>query len=381
MTSLTPLQARDEFPILTKRNYLNSCSLGALSHRAEAYLDEFREHWHTMGASAWYEHWLGRMALLRSRIETFAGGETGSVALLPSTSAALSAVAESLHQAQERGRNRVICSELDFPTLGYQWAVKPEIELVVLPSRDGIGMDPEEYAEAVDERTLVLATSHVFFSTGFVQDLSRLAGIARESGAYLLIDGYHGAGQVPLNLGASGVDFYTCGPLKWLCGGPGLSYLYVRPDLIPQLEPRITGWFAARNAFDFDIRDFQFHDDARRFEMGTPALPTVHTALGGQEIIDAVGMDVIFRRNQELTELLVKGCTEGGFSLTIPEDREHRSAIVMIRHADPPGVVAHLARKGIIVDHRPGHVRVSPHFYNTGEEIQHFLEAMEGFPT
>ena len=379
MTSLTPIQARDEFPILRNRNYLNSCSLGALSHRAEAYLDDFRDRWHTMGASAWYEHWLGRTALLRSRIEAFAGGEEGSIALLPSTSSALSAVAESLHRAVEEGRNRVICSELDFPTLGYQWAVKPEIELVVLPSRDGIGMDPQQYAEVVDERTLVLATSHVFFTTGFVQDISKLATTAHESGAYCLIDGYHGAGQVPLDLSTTGVDFYTCGPLKWLCGGPGLSYLYVRPELIPALEPRITGWFAARNAFDFDIRDFQFHDDARRFEMGTPALPTVHTALGGQEIIDEVGMEVIYRRNQELTGLLVTECMDRGYSLTIPEDQRHRSAIVMIRHSDPPGAVAHLAGEGIIVDHRPGHVRVSPHFYNTEDEIQHFLGVLENF--
>jgi len=379
VTSLTPIQARDEFPILRNRNYLNSCSLGALSHRAEAYLDDFRDRWHTMGASAWYEHWLGRTALLRSRIEAFAGGEEGSIALLPSTSSALSAVAESLHRAVGEGRNRVICSELDFPTLGYQWAVKPEIELVVLPSRDGIGMDPQQYAEVVDERTLVLATSHVFFTTGFVQDISKLATTAHESGAYCLIDGYHGAGQVPLDLSTTGVDFYTCGPLKWLCGGPGLSYLYVRPELIPALEPRITGWFAARNAFDFDIRDFQFHDDARRFEMGTPALPTVHTALGGQEIIDEVGMEAIHRRNQELTALLVNECKERGYSLTIPEDENHRSAIVMIRNSDPPGAVAHLAGEGIIVDHRPGHVRVSPHFYNTEDEIQHFLEVLERF--
>ena len=380
MTTLSPLQAREEFPILKKKNYLNSCSLGALSHRAEAYLDEFRERWHTMGASAWYEHWLGRMALLRARFEAFAGGAEGSVALHPSTSAALSAVAESVHRKAAEGRNRVVCSELDFPTLGYQWAVKPEVELVVLPSADGVGMDPEQFAEAVDERTLFLATSHVFFATGFVQDLPRLTRIARDAGAYSLIDGYHGAGQVPLELGAWGVDFYTAGPLKWLCGGPGLSYLYVRPGLIQELEPRTTGWFAARNAFDFDIRDFRFHDDARRFEMGTPALPTVHTALGGQEIIDEVGMEAVSRRNRELTEILVRGCEERGFALTLPRELEHRSAIVMVRHPDPPGAVAHLAKKGIIVDHRPGHVRVSPHFYNLEEDIEGFLEALDSFP-
>lgn len=380
MATLSPIQARDEFPILKTRNYLNSCSLGALSHRAEAYLDEFRERWHTMGASAWYEHWLGRLAQLRSRIEAFSGGAQGSVALLPSTSAALSAVAESVNRKAAEGRNRVVCSELDFPTLGYQWAVKPGVELVILPSRDGVGMDPGQFAEAVDERTLFLATSHVFFTTGFVQDIAGLALIARGAGAYSLIDGYHGAGQVPLDLGASGVDFYTAGPLKWLCGGPGLSYLYVRPELIPALEPRITGWFAAKNAFDFDIRDFRFHDDARRFEMGTPALPTVHTALGGQEIIDEVGIEGIAGRNRELTATLVRGCEERGFSLTLPREDVHRSAIVMIRHQDPPGAVAFLAENGIIVDHRPGHVRVSPHFYNTEADLQHFLETLDTFP-
>ena len=379
--TLSPQDARAEFPILRTHTYLNSCSLGALSYRAEAYLDEFRQQWHAMGASAWYEHWLGRLALLRSRVEAFLGGAEGSVALVPSTSAALSTVAESVHAGVASGRNRVVCSELDFPTLGYQWAVKPGIEVVVLPSRDGVGMEVGQYADAVDERTLFLATSHVFFATGFVQDIAKLAGIAHAAGAYCVIDGYHGAGQIAFSVGATGVDFYTTGPLKWLLGGPGLSYLYVRPDLIEQLQPRITGWFGARNAFDFDIRDFQPHDDARRFEMGTPALPTVHTALGGQEIIDDVGIDAIQASNRELTEKLLAGCREAGFALTVAGDPEKRSAIVMVQHADPPGAVAHLARSGIIVDHRPGHVRVSPHFYNTEEEIAFFLEKLRAFPT
>jgi selenocysteine lyase/cysteine desulfurase len=289
-------------------------------------------------------------------------------------------VAESVQAAVDSGRNRVVCSELDFPTLAYQWAAKPDIEVVVLPSPDGIGMDPGQFADAVDERTLFLATSHVFFTTGFVQDIGGLASIAHNAGAYCLIDGYHGAGQISFSVTDTGVDFYTAGPLKWLCGGPGLSYLYVRPSLITQLLPRITGWFGARNAFDFDIRDFQPHDDARRFEMGTPALPTVHTALGGQEIIDEVGMETIVARNRELTDFLLAECHNAGFRLTVAADPEHRSAIVMIQHPDPPGAVAHLAEAGIIVDHRPGHVRVSPHFYNTEDELRFFLETLISFP-
>ncbi len=376
--SLSPHEARVEFPILRTHTYLNSCSLGALSHRAEMYLDEFLGLWHTMGASAWYEHWMEKMATLRGKVEVFLGGPEGSLALVPSTSAALSTVAESVPLGSKR--NRVICSELDFPTLAYQWSVKPNVELVVLPSPDGIGMDLSQFAEAVDERTLFLATSHAFFRTGFLQDISALAEIAHDAGAYCVIDGYHGAGQIPFSLTETNVDFYTAGPLKWLCGGPGLSYLYVRPELIQELNPRITGWFGAANAFEFDIREFRPHDDARRFEMGTPALHTVHTALGGQEIIDEVGMDVIARRNRELVDFLVEGCADAGFSLTTPGNPDQRSAIIMIQHTDAPGAVARLADAGIIVDHRPGHVRVSPHFYNTEEEIAFLLGALKSFP-
>lgn len=368
-----PLELRDEFPILSRKTYLNSCSLGPLSRRAEGYLADFTERWHDMGASAWYEHWMGRLATLRSRMEHFLGGESGTVALLPTTSAALAVIGESVDYSK---RNRVVCTELDFPTLAYQWAVKPGVELVVLRSRDGIGIDPEQFAEAVDERTAFLATSHVFFTTGFAQDLGALARIARDAGAMSVIDGYQGAGQIPVDVKASGVDVYTTGPLKWLLGGPGLSYLYARQDLLPELRPRITSWFAHARPFAFDLERFEYQADARRLEMGTPALPTVHTALGGQEIIDEVGIEAIAARNRQLTEYLTAELNDAGFTLRTPRSPEHRTAIVMVRHEDPAGAVARLAEQGIIVDHRPGAVRVSPHFYNTVEELDRFVEAL-----
>jgi len=367
---------RAEFPILSRKTYLNSCSLGALSHRSEAWLDDFRERWHDMGASAWYEHWLGRIEELRTRLAAFWGSATDEVALLPSTSAALSVVSES---ARADGRDRVVCTDLDFPTLAYQWAVKPEIELVVLESPDGIRIDPEQFESAVDERTLFLATSHVFFSTGYIQDIAGLADIAHRAGAWCLIDGYQGAGQVALDVAAAGVDFYTAGPLKWLLGGPGLAYLYVRRDLIEGLHPRITSWFAAERQFDFDPKEFTYRPDARRFELGTPSLPTVHTALGGQEIVDEVGIEAIVARNRHLTEHLVSRCHEAGLAMRLP-DPEHRSAIVMVRHDHPSGAVRHLADHGVIVDHRPGHVRISPHFYNTEAEIDRCVEVLAAFP-
>lgn len=373
---------RAEFPILEERTYLNSCSLGALSHRSESYLQDFLRLWHTLGASAWYEHWLGRIEELRGRVAHFWGATPAETALLPSTSVALGTLAESVAaRARRRGeeRTRVVCTELDFPTLAYQWAVRPEVELVVLESPDGVRIDPEQFAEAVDERTLFLATSHVFFTTGYVQELETLAGIAREHGAFCLIDGYQGAGQVPLDLQASGVDAYTTGPLKWLCGGPGLSYLYVREEHVGSLHPRLTSWFATEGQFDFDLHGFRYREDARRFEVGTPALPTIHTALGGQEILDEVGMRAVVARNRALTDRLIDGCRDAGLELAVPEP-DRRSAIVMVRHADPPEAVARLAAAGIVVDHRPGFVRVSPHVYNTEAEVDRCVRALAETP-
>ena len=366
---------RAQFPILSRRTYMNSCSLGALSLRSEMYLDEFREQWHDMGASAWYQHWIGRVEELRGRVAAFWGSTPEEVALLPSTSAALAMVTESIPVGK---RNRVVCSELDFPTLAYQWAVKPEIELVILRSEDGVSIDPRQFAEAVDERTLFLATSHVFFTTGFEQDIAALGRIAKAAGAYSLIDGYQGVGQVRLSLSETGVDFYTGGPLKWLCGGPGLAYLYVRAQLVQTLEPRITSWFATSRQFDFDLENFEYRPDARRFELGTPALPTIHTALGGQELVDEIGIDAIVARNHTLTEHLIEGARSAGFEMALAEPGR-RTSIVMIRHADPAGAVRHLAEQGVIVDYRPGFVRISPHFYNTEEEVDRCLHALAAY--
>lgn len=364
---------RSAFPILQRRNYLNSCSLGALSDRAEERLRIFVANWNDYGASAWYDHWWGLLGELRGRVATLFAAPAGTVALMPSTSACLAAISSSLDWTK---RNRIVTTELDFPTLLYQWKVRPDAEMVVLRSPDGVHIDPQQFADAVDDRTLAVATSHVFFTTGAIQDMAAIADIARQSGAYSLIDGYQGAGQIPVDLPATGVDFYTAGPLKWLCGGPGLAYLYVRDALIPTLEPTITSWFASQDQFDFNPGEFRYHTDARRFELGTPALATVHTALGGQEIIDEVGMEAIRARNVMLTDRLVDGSRAAGFSARVSDVPSARSAVITIRHRDPAPAVAHLAQRSIIVDNRPGVVRASPHFYNTRNEIDEFLEVL-----
>ena len=366
-------EIRAAFPILQRRNYLNSCSLGALSTRAEDRLQDFLDRWHDMGASAWYEHWWGRLAELRRRVAGLFAAPEGSVALMPSTSACLSVISESVDWSK---RNRIVTTELDFPTLLYQWKVRPEVEMVVLESPDGISIDLQQFEDAVDERTLAIATSHVFFTTGAILDLESIANIAHRAGAYCLIDGYQGAGQVPVDLPATGVDFYTAGPLKWLCGGPGLAYLYVREDLITGLEPRITSWFATEDQFRFNPGEFRYHRDARRFELGTPALATVHTALGGQDIVEELGVAAIRSRNATLAERLIEGCLSAGFSPRVADSPEARSAIVPVRHPAPADAVKQLADRGIIVDSRPGIVRASPHFYNTTDEVDAFVEAL-----
>jgi kynureninase len=364
---------RDEFPILSRKNYLNSCSLGALSRRALDRVSEFHAQWHEYGASAWYELWIGRLAELRARVATMFGAEHDELALTASVSVALSSMASALDY---RKRPRVVVADLDFPTIAYQWMVRPDVEVVRVPSDDGATIDPQRFADAVDERTACIATSHVFFTTGAIQDIRELTRIAHDRGALCIVDAYQSAGQIPIDVKDSGVDVLVAGPLKWLLGGPGLAYLYVNGERIGDLTPQIAGWFGARDQFAFDIGNFEFRDDARRFELGTPALPTVHSALGGQQIIDEVGIRHIRMRNAELTERLIAGAREAGLRVRCASDASRRSAIAMIAHEDPPGAVHRLADANVIVDSRPGYVRVSPHFYNTEAEIDEALEIL-----
>jgi selenocysteine lyase/cysteine desulfurase len=368
-------QWRDEFPILGRSTYLNSCSLGALSHRALGRIDTFHEEWHTYGASAWYETWLGRLAELRTRVGHMIGATEGEIALSASTSAALSVLGSAFDYAK---RHRVIVTELDFPTVAYQWMVRPDVELIRIPSDDGVSIDPERVADAIDERTAVVSISHVFFTTGAIQETRPIADAARRHGALFIIDAYQSAGQVPIDVSALGADALVTGPLKWLLGGPGLAYVYVRDEWLHELNPTITGWFAARDQFDFDIHTFEFRDDARRFELGTPALPAVHSALGGQDIIDEIGVVPIRERNSDLTEHLLVRLDASGLRFRTAGEASARSALVMIPHDDPVRAVRQLADHGIIVDSRPGYVRVSPHFYNTHDELDRFVDVLAG---
>lgn len=358
---------RGEFPILTRTTYLNSCSLGALSRRAEERLRDFRNEWHEYGASAWYETWMGRLDELRNGVASMLGADEAEIALAASVSAALAVIASAIDHSATR--NRVLVADLDFPTIAYQWMARPDVEVVRVPSDDGVTIDPQRWADAIDDRTAIVATSHVFFTTGAIQDLPTIARLAHDAGALFLVDAYQSAGQVPIDVAGTGADFLITGPLKWLLGGPGLAYTWVRAELVRSLTPTIAGWWGADDQFAFDIDRLEFKQDARRFELGTPALHTVHTALGGQQIINEIGVPAIRERNRFLTERLIAAARDADFELRVTGDPETRSAIVMIAASDPSAAVDHLADAGIIVDARPGYVRVSPHFYNTEEEV------------
>jgi selenocysteine lyase/cysteine desulfurase len=217
-----PRDYRAEFPIFRRTIYLNSCSLGALSTRSRARVDEYLDLWETRGASAWYDTWWAALADLRSRYARLIGAPDGSIALHPNISTALTAVAESLDYHR---RPNVVVTSLDFPTVAYQWLARSGdgVEVVILESPDGITVPVEAIARAVDDRTALVATSHVFFTSGAIQDVRALADLAHRRGALLLVDGYQAAGQLPVDVGELDADFYCSGGLKWLLGGTAAS--------------------------------------------------------------------------------------------------------------------------------------------------------------
>jgi selenocysteine lyase/cysteine desulfurase len=250
------------------------------------------------------------------------------------------------------------------------------VELVVVESPDQVSVPVEAIARAIDDRTALVATSHVYFTSGAIQDIKRVADAARECGALTLVDAYQSVGQVPVDVKAAGVDFLTAGGLKWLLGGPGIVLLYVRDEVARRLAPGIAGWFGNRNQFAFDPRVLEPHDDARRFELGTPALAAVYAQLGGLDYIDEIGVPAIRRVTSALTEDLVARAREYGFRPKVASRPEERSAIVMLPAADPAAGVRHLAAGGIIADARPGHVRLSPFFYNLQDDHVSALERL-----
>ena len=370
---------RSEFPIFRDKVYLNTCSLGALGERSRRKVVEFLDIWQSRGASAWYDVWWEALGDLRTRYARIINAAPVEIALAPNISVALSAVAESLDY---RKRPKVVITSLDFPTVAYQWLAKAGsgVDLVVVESHDRISVPVEAIARAVDDRTALVVTSHVYFTTGAIQDITRVAAVAHQHGALCLIDAYQSVGQIPVDVQQTGVDALVAGGLKWLLGGPGVVFLYVRQAVARGLEPRISGWFGQREQFTFDPRALTLHDGAQRFEMGTPSLAAIYAQLGGLEYIEEIGIPTIRQTTAALTEDLIATLRAAGFKPKVAPEADRRSAIVMIPMPDPAVAVRHLAAGGIIADSRPGHVRFSPFFYNVQDDHVRATERLASQP-
>jgi len=364
---------RDEFPTFRTTTYLNTCSLAPLAVRVRAAHERFLDEWEALGASAWYEVWISALDALRAKVARILGAKKEEIALAPSVSVALSAVASALDYAE---RPRVVLSDLDFPTLAYQWGVKPGVKRVFVPSEDGIRVSPETFESATDEQTAVVATSHVYYTSGAVQDIGSIAKTAHAHGALALIDAYQATGQLPTDVHAADIDVLVTGGLKWLLGGTGIAFLYVRNSVAKELRPTIAGWFGNARMFDFDAKVFEFHEGARRFELGTTANAAVYAANAGLDLILEIGVDRLRERTSELVTDVIERLSDAGYSLKTPGSSAERAGIVAIELRDPQKAVKALTSRKFVVDYRHDRLRVSPYFYNNADDNERFVQAL-----
>lgn len=362
---------REEFPVLRHKAYLISASLGPIGVRARASLEEYLDAWASRGAPdhVWMEHVFPAMGELKRSFAALAGCHADEVAITTNISIAISTVASALDVTE---RPRVVLSELDFPTDGHVWlAQRPRgIEVEWLRSPDGLTIPLEEFDRAIDERTALVMVNRVLYRSSALVDAKEVCRIARERGALSFVDDYHGLGVVPLDLHDLGCDLYTAGVLKWMCGGPGLAFLYARRDLLPRLAPSVTGWFATREPFSFDLERLAYHPSARRLEHGTPPAPVVFLAQGGMDVISEVTPARIRARQGELTDHVIARADDAGLPVRTPRAREARGGVVNVEVGPDAERICHaLLDRGVCTDSRGHGLRISPHFFNTEADV------------
>ncbi|HLJ66054.1 MAG TPA: aminotransferase class V-fold PLP-dependent enzyme [Chloroflexota bacterium] len=376
MSETEAAQYRARFPIFEHTTYLNSCSLGPLSREGIAALERYRDDWSRYGAPAWWKEWIPKLREARSRFARLIGAGEHEVTISHSISSALSSIASTFDY---RERSTVVVADLDFPTINHQWLAKEHrgVSVRFARSEDRIRVLPAAYEQVMDQSVAHIATSHSFYSTGFIQPVRELADLAHAHGSKIVVDGYHAVGVTPVNVKELDVDFYVGGTLKWLCGGPGLTFIYVREELLAELQPTITGWFAAANQFAFDGLNLDLAPSADRLQLGTPSVATAYTGVAGMDLILEAGTDRIGERIQALTSRVVERAQRGGHAIMSPLDARERGGIVMLRLAKPEQTVEELAARGFTVDYRPGLVRVSPHFYNTTDDVDRLMDAID----
>ena len=372
------LKWRLEFPILGKTVYLISHSLGAMPRDTFSLLREYGETWATRGVRAWAEGWWDMPVTTGNEVASIIGADPGTVVMHQNVSICQSLILSCFEPTSKR--NKIVYSELNFPSVMYVYeahARNNKLQIQTVPSDDGITISLDRFLEAIDEETLLVPFSHVLFKSGFLQNAKAITERAHEVGAMVVLDAYQSAGTVPFSVKDLNVDFATGGSVKWLCGGPGAGYLYVRPDLHRQLQPKTTGWMAHEEPFAFET-ELRYAPDIRRFLHGSPAIPALYAARSGFNIINQIGVERIRQKSIRQTELLIQLAEEAGFKVTSPKNPADRGGTITIGHPDAAGITRELIKREFIVDYRPGAgVRISPHFYNADEELQLIIEEMK----
>ncbi len=371
---------RNEFPVLNQRTYLISASLGPLSVRSRRLAEEHLDLWQRLGPEElWGEHGLPRLERCRRQFAELIGADPSEIAIVPSVSSGLSSLATCLDFEK---RPKVVLTDMDFPTNHYVWRAHERrgAKLDVVPSPDRIRVEAGDVVDRIDDQTPIVNVNRVLFESSWIMDLPPIIEAAHDNGAYVVVDDFHGAGVVPIDVHELGIDFLLAGVLKWLCGGQGLAFLYCRRDLIEKLDPLVVGWFGTMEPFNFDRSGLRLRGDAGRFETGTYALPQAWTASGGLEIILEVGVEAIRKRSQELTSYVVDKAQEAGLELLSPGHAERRGGLVRMR---VPGgmegakrILRQLFDRDVVLDQRGDALRISPHFFNTEDEIDRCFEEL-----
>lgn len=372
-----PLLAfRARFPILARSTYLISNSLGAVPEAAFASLHEYVDLWARKGVRAWEDAWWEMVASMGDLVAPLIGAASGEVVFQPNVTLAHAAIfsAFDFHGA----RPKVVTDAMHFPSILYLLAEQRSLgaEVEVVPTEDGITVDTKRLIEAIDERTAFVNLSHVLFKSAYVHDVAAIAARAREVGAVSIIDGYQAVGAIPVDVRVLGLDVYIGGCLKWLCGGPGAAFLWVRPELRARLTPRLTGWLSHRRPFDFaPILDRR--EDAWRFLNGTPSISALYAARPGLEIINSAGIASIRKKSERQTARLLALAETRGFPCTTPSDPSRRGGTVAINVEHAYEASQALRARDIICDYRPGAgIRLSPHFYNLDRELDEAMDSL-----
>jgi len=374
MATLSLAQFRSRFPIFGRRVYVNSCSQGALSIDVETAIREYVESWHESG-SPW-ELWVERVEHLRTVFAASTGADREEVAVLPSASAGINAIASALDFGGTR--SHVTMGEFEFPTMAQVWLAQQRRGATIRWARaSGDRLELDAYDATIDERTLIVPATHVCFRNGHKTDIAALAGLCRARGAYIFLDDYQRTGSSPIDVHALGVDFMVTGCLKYLLAAAGVAFLYVRRELIDRLEPTITGWFGRVNPFAFRIDELDWSATASRFESGTPPVPNAYAALAALNLLDQIGLDVVGRQVERLVERYRSAVMASGFVVRTPAESARRGPLVVVQSVDAPALVSRLAERGIVASCRGNGLRVSFHAYNNDGDVDAVVGALE----